>query len=252
MLLDWFTIVAQVVNFLILVWLLKHFLYDKILRAMDDREKRVQERMEEAEDKSRQAREEARSYEEKTREIEEKRQEMLEQAKREAEEKRREMMEKARKEVEAQREQWEESVRNQREAFLRDLRKRIADQVFEISARALRDLGDQAVEERIGERFLEEMEHMAGEERDSVVASVQKDENRLSVRSSFELSGNLRGRITRRIHEMFAKDADVLYETDDELIAGIELKVPGVKVAWSVEQYLESLHEDVARRLEQG
>jgi F0F1-type ATP synthase membrane subunit b/b' len=27
MLIDWFTVAAQIVNFLILVWLLKHFLY---------------------------------------------------------------------------------------------------------------------------------------------------------------------------------------------------------------------------------
>ena len=40
MLVDWFTVVAQVVNFLILVWLLKRFLYKPILRAIDEREKR--------------------------------------------------------------------------------------------------------------------------------------------------------------------------------------------------------------------
>jgi large-conductance mechanosensitive channel len=39
-LIDWFTVVAQVINFLILVWLLKHFLYQPILDAIDAREKR--------------------------------------------------------------------------------------------------------------------------------------------------------------------------------------------------------------------
>ena len=41
MLIDWFTVVAQVVNFLILVWLLKRFLYKPILDAIDAREKRI-------------------------------------------------------------------------------------------------------------------------------------------------------------------------------------------------------------------
>jgi len=41
MLIDWFTVVAQVVNFLILVWLLKRFLYRPILNAIDAREKRI-------------------------------------------------------------------------------------------------------------------------------------------------------------------------------------------------------------------
>ena len=41
MLIDWFTVVAQAVNFIILVWLLKRFLYKPILDAIDAREKRI-------------------------------------------------------------------------------------------------------------------------------------------------------------------------------------------------------------------
>jgi F-type H+-transporting ATPase subunit b len=37
MLIDWFTVGAQVLNFLILVWLLKRFLYGPILDAIDAR-----------------------------------------------------------------------------------------------------------------------------------------------------------------------------------------------------------------------
>ena len=38
---DWFTVIAQVVNFLILMWLLKRFLYKPILNAIDAREQRI-------------------------------------------------------------------------------------------------------------------------------------------------------------------------------------------------------------------
>ena len=41
MLIDWFTVGAQALNFLILVWLLKRFLYKPILDAIDAREKRI-------------------------------------------------------------------------------------------------------------------------------------------------------------------------------------------------------------------
>ena len=37
MLIDWFTVGAQVINFIILVWLLKRFLYKPILDAVDAR-----------------------------------------------------------------------------------------------------------------------------------------------------------------------------------------------------------------------
>ena len=41
MLIDWFTVGAQALNFLILVWLMKRFLYKPILHAIDAREKQV-------------------------------------------------------------------------------------------------------------------------------------------------------------------------------------------------------------------
>ena len=41
MLIDWFTVVAQAINFLILVWLMKRYLYQPILKALDAREQRI-------------------------------------------------------------------------------------------------------------------------------------------------------------------------------------------------------------------
>ena len=41
MLIDWFTVGAQALNFVILVWLMKRFLYQPILDAIDAREQRI-------------------------------------------------------------------------------------------------------------------------------------------------------------------------------------------------------------------
>ena len=46
---DWFVFFAQIVNFLILVWLLKKFLYSRIIKAIDDREAKITATFEEAE-----------------------------------------------------------------------------------------------------------------------------------------------------------------------------------------------------------
>jgi F-type H+-transporting ATPase subunit b len=51
MLIDWFTVGAQVVNFLILVWLLKRFLYKPILHAIDERERRIAKELADADTK---------------------------------------------------------------------------------------------------------------------------------------------------------------------------------------------------------
>ena len=45
---NWFTVIAQVINFLILVWLLKKFLYKPILNAIDEREKKIADKIKDA------------------------------------------------------------------------------------------------------------------------------------------------------------------------------------------------------------
>ncbi len=58
MLIDWFTVIAQVANFLILVWLLKRFLYHPILNAIDAREKRIAKQLSDADAKMTEAQKE--------------------------------------------------------------------------------------------------------------------------------------------------------------------------------------------------
>ena len=55
MLIDWFTVIAQAVNFLILVALLKHFLWGRLVRVIDEREQRVATQVAEAEKKNKTA-----------------------------------------------------------------------------------------------------------------------------------------------------------------------------------------------------
>lgn len=48
MLINWFTVFAQIINFLILIWLLKRFLYGPIIKAMEERERKIASVMEQA------------------------------------------------------------------------------------------------------------------------------------------------------------------------------------------------------------
>jgi len=66
MLIDWFTVGAQVLNFLILVWLLKHFLYKPILNAIDAREKRIASELADADAKKSEAKRSAMTFKTRT------------------------------------------------------------------------------------------------------------------------------------------------------------------------------------------
>jgi len=81
---DLFTLVAQIVNFLILLVALKLLLYGRIVRVMDEREERIAARLNEAEQREQQAEGEKASYQEKRREVEQEREAILAEARDEA------------------------------------------------------------------------------------------------------------------------------------------------------------------------
>jgi F-type H+-transporting ATPase subunit b len=73
MLIDWFTVVAQIINFLILVWLLKRFLYKPILNAIDAREKKIAKELADADAKKAEALKEREEFQHKNEELDQQR-----------------------------------------------------------------------------------------------------------------------------------------------------------------------------------
>ena len=250
MLINWFTVIAQIVNFLILVFLLKYFLYDRIVKAMDEREQRIQLRLKEAEEKKQEAEQEARSYLEKNRDFDAKREEMLAQARKEADARRKELTREARLAVTKQRSVWLETIQRDKKSFVQDLRKMAGNQVYTIARKAFRDLADADVEERTINAFLVHLKGMSKKTREALATSIKESGNEMVVRSAFEIPAKMREKITGSLHREIADGIQVRYEATSDLIMGIELKTRGRKIAWSLQDYLDTLEEHALQTLD--
>src|SRR5580704_7535080 len=97
MLIDWFTVGAQALNFLILVWLMKRFLYRPILRAIDAREKLIAGELADAATKKAEAQKEHDEFQHKNEEFDQQRAALLSQATDEAKTERQRLLDDARK-----------------------------------------------------------------------------------------------------------------------------------------------------------
>ena len=115
MLIDWFTVIAQVLNFLILVWLLKHFLYKPILSAIDAREKKVADELADADAKEAEAQKEKEEFKRKNEEFDQQRAELLSKAKDEAKAELQRLLEEARREASDLRSKQQEALRSDKQ-----------------------------------------------------------------------------------------------------------------------------------------
>jgi len=249
-LIDWFTVAAQIGNFLILVFLLKHFLYDRILQAMDKREERIQHRLDEARNREKEAEQEGESLRKERAELEKKRDDILAEARDEAGKERKRLVREAREQVQAMRRSWQESLDREKFAFTRELRRMAGREVYAVCRKALKDLADAEVEEQMVQVLLEHLAGLDPEERDAMAEAARTDENRVTVRSGFQMPSGLKQKATREIHERLGDDIEVEYETDEDGAPGVELRMKGRKLAWGFEDYLNDLEQEAERAIE--
>lgn len=246
---DWLTVAAQIANFLILVWLLQHFLFGPIVRAMDRREQRIADRLQEAADKKAEAEDEAQKYRSKQQDLDERRESLLSEARERAEEERSSMEKSAREEIDKRKQEWVEQLRSQQEQFLGDIRHMAAERFANLARRALRDLADEELEERIANVFLGRLRELDKAERKKFEKACNEGDGNVVVKSRFELSSSTKGSITKSIRELLCADAEVEYRQTDDIDCGIELRAGSQDLAWSLDAYLDDLEQALAEEI---
>jgi F-type H+-transporting ATPase subunit b len=248
-LIDWFTVVAQIVNFLILVLLLRRFLYRPILRMMDEREAKIAARLEDARRIQAEAHAEAETYRQHNQELAESREAAMFEAKEEAEAWRKKLIARAHEELDEARGRWYASVRQEQAAFIQDVRHRIGQQVIAIARQALTDLADADLEERMIAAFLQQINAMSQEERQRIAHAAEQAGSQVSLHTTFELSPEMEEKLTAEVRDVASEKTTVTFLRDPSLICGIQARIESHKIAWTLDDHLATLAEQLFEAL---
>ncbi|MBB3139229.1 F0F1 ATP synthase subunit B family protein [Halomonas organivorans] len=239
MAIDWLTVSAQVVNFLILVWLLKRFLYRPVLRAMERRETGIRERLEQAGQREAEAAASLQGYRQREAELASRREALFDAAEKEAEHRRHQWLEAARDEVAARRADWQRQWDEEREGLLDRVGQRALASVESVLRQALQELAGADLETRAVEVFIARLEALD----DNARRSLGGARGAISVATSFAPSPEIEARLVDAVRGRIDATAEVRLIRSAELICGIELVRGGHRLGWSLADYLETLHE---------
>lgn len=249
MLFDWFTLLAQLVNFLVLVWLLKRYLYKPILNAIDEREKLIAKQLEEAEASKANARLEFETYQQKNAAFDQQHQERLQSAISEENAERQKLLEQTRREVESLRLQLQESLRAEQKNLGAEIKRRTRAEVFAITRKTLADLAAVNLEEQMSRVFVSRINALTSGEKESLTSALTHSSGKLSVRSTFELPEAQQLAIQSAVKKNFSTVIQLDFETAPHLVSGIELLSDGYKISWTIEDYLVSLENHISELL---
>ncbi|AGF77546.1 ATP synthase F0 subcomplex B subunit [Desulfocapsa sulfexigens DSM 10523] len=251
MLIDWFTILAQVLNFLILVWLMKRFLYKPILNAIDAREERIAAELADADAKKVEALRERDEFKHKNEEFDQQRNELLSKATDEAQAERQRLLNEARHAAVALSTKRQEALRDEEHDLHQAISRRTQQEVFAIARKALTDLAGTNLEEQMVDVFVRRLRDLDGEHKAGFAETFKTASDPVVVRSAFDLTAEHRAAIQNGLNETFSAEVNVRFETAPNVISGIELTTDGQKVAWSIADYLASLEQGVAELLQE-
>jgi F-type H+-transporting ATPase subunit b len=251
MLIDWFTVSAQAINFLILIWLLKRFLYKPILGAMDAREQKIAAQLRDAATQKTEAERERESLRVARAEFETQREELLKKVADEAEITRKRLGNEVRQEIDTVRTNWRATLRQEQDALRTELASRAQHEIFAIARQTLRDLAGKELEQQIATVFVRRLNALNGDERDQLVTILKTSRQPAIIRSAFDLSQSERAAIESAITGALVPDLPVRFETASDLVGGIELAANGHKISWSISGYLSSLEKSIRDVLEE-
>jgi F-type H+-transporting ATPase subunit b len=251
MLIDWFTVIAQAINFLILVWLLKHFLYRPILNAIDAREQRIAKELAYADAKKAEAQKEHDEFQHKNEEFDQQRTALMSKVTKEANAERQRLLDEARQAADTLSARRQEALRNDFQNLNQAISRRTQQEVFAIARKALTDLAATSLEERMVEAFIFRLLELNEQAKAGLGKSLKAVSQLAVVRSAFDLPEAQRTAIQQTLNEIFSAQINMRFETAPELISGIELTSNGQKVAWSIADYMASLEKGVAELLKE-
>lgn len=246
MLIDWFTVGAQALNFAVLVWLLKRFLYQPVLDAIAARESLVARQIAEAAAAKRDAEKQRQAFDQKSQAFDAERAGLLEQATREAQAERERLVAAARRSADEWGAKRQQALHSEAVQWQRVLAEGTRREVFEITRRVLSDLATAGLEERLADVFVRRLADLDAPARDRLSAALAAPGAHAVVRSAFALPGPERTAIEVAVKACAGTDVSIEFATAPDLVCGIELVCAGERLAWSVDQYLGALERTVA------
>lgn len=243
MLIDWFTVGAQLLNFIILVYLMKRFLYQPVLDAIAAREAKIAAELADAAATKAKAHQQQAEFEQKNQTFDEQRAALLNDATEAANAERERLLAEARKAAEAASAARAKKLQADTQALHGEIVRKTQQQVFDIARRVLGDLADASLEQRACAVFIQRLQSVDGETLATLGKALKATsaEAPALLRSAFNLPAEQLAAIQAALDKTFGQAIALKVETAPEVIGGIELSAQGQKLAWSIADYLTAL-----------
>lgn len=243
MLVDWWSVFAQLLNFLLLVWLLNRYLFRPVLRMVEQRDQKIRKELEEASSIREQSLRDKESLFQEKETFHKEQSGLYDQAVFEAQKEKKRLLLEAKEEYEQLRLSLKEKLLKEQEAIFAEIGKKIEREVLDLLQKALQSIAHSGLEEQIVKIFLQKMKGMEEESKESLLSDLKRFPQTFQLKSSFELSPSTRLMLSQELSKILGTHYSLSFEKDAALLCGVELVTSGHRVGWNFSSYLSSMSD---------
>lgn len=230
---DWWTLVLQAINFLILVWLLWRFLYRPVKEVIEKRRAEAEQVFADAASREGKADQARHQFEDAQAGLAEERQAMLKKIHEEQETERRKLIEQAKAEADKLLATARQSLEKERDTALADMRGQVAEMAADMAAGLLREAGTGVSNDVFLNKIEGMLAELPSEERTRLQTDLSAADARLSVVTALPLSADERDRWAERLGRSLDSAGKTDFTTEPGILGGAELRFPHAVLRYS-------------------
>lgn len=249
---NWSTLVLQIVNFVVMVLILTRFFFKPVIRALDERSRRVTNALEEAERREQQAHEMQAEYEKQLTEAQEQVLAMNQRAQEELQQTRQRILTEARDEILAMRTKAERELEEARQQAIAQHRFELGRLATTLSGRLMRQAGGTQFQQATMQEFLKRLSALPPDDYRRALDSVPTETIQVQIVSASDLDDDTRSQISTQVSEMLSRPVDVRFKQDPSLLAGATMRFGDTVIDGSLAGQLQTFSQRYIESVEQG
>lgn len=245
--LSWTTFLLEIINFLVLVFILQRFLYKPVLGVVEARQKHVQEALRQAESTQAEAEALKEQYEGRLQAWENERESHRQSLRNDIESERSRQLSKLRDQMAHEREKANALAQHEAAQVARRLESRAVQQGSEFVSKLLKKVADEDLEGRLVDLAVKQLVSLPTAQREQVGTAYAKGNGSVRVVSAGELTSDRRSALERALEKLLGAHVDCDYQQDPGLMAGVRVLVgPWIldtTLAGELDAFVRSSHE---------
>ena len=245
MLIDWKTVAAELINFLLLVWLLNRFLFKPTLAIVKERDEKIRAELEDADRQKKEAHRERETLTEEKEAVTSQKSALLKTAVDEARQEKERLLRDAHNEYTSLRTTLHAHAEEDKKRLLSEFKETIEDEVFRLARTTLAGLSSISLEEQMVVQFAQRVHQMTPEDKQQILFDLERSSYAVTFRTAFLLSVPSKTLLETACRDLFGPSITCAFERDPSLMSGVEMVTTGHTVGWSIFSSLLAIREAV-------